>query len=136
MQTIETRQPQSTQTNDDSGRHKPESRLTFTPQADVIETSESYTVDVYMPGVSDKSVEATVENDVLSIRGHVEHPNPGNLRLAYQEYELGDYRRVFVLSDGIDRDRISATVRDGMLHMVLPKSEHSKARRIAIQPAS
>jgi len=109
--------------------------LVYTPEVDIVETPENYVLDVYMPGVNEQSAEATLENDVLTIRGQVQRSAKENLRLTYQEYEVGDYRRVFTLSDGVDRDRVSATVRDGVLHLVLPKSESSKARRIAIKAA-
>jgi len=114
---------------------EPNGRSVYTPEADVLETSDSYVLDVYMPGVTEKGAEATLENDVLTIRGRVEPSGHPNLRLTYQEYDLGDYRRVFTLTDGVDRERISATVRDGVLHLVLPKSESSKAKRISIKAA-
>jgi HSP20 family molecular chaperone IbpA len=46
---------------------------------------------------------------------------------------LGDYERAFTLSENIDRDRIEATLRDGVLHLVLPKAETAKARKIEIK---
>jgi HSP20 family molecular chaperone IbpA len=109
--------------------------VVYTPEADILETSGSYVVDVYMPGVTDKSAEATLENDVLTIRGQVDLTPRENVRLMHQEYRVGDYRRVFTLTDDIDRDHVSATVRDGVLHLVLPKAESSKAKRIAIKAA-
>ena len=109
--------------------------VVFTPATDVIETADSYQVTVNMPGVREQDMEATLENDVLSIRGHAQPVQHPKMRLAYQEYEAGDYRRVFTLTDQIDREHISATVKDGVLHLVLPKSEGSKAKKIAIKAA-
>jgi len=51
------------------------------------------------------------------------------------EYADGDYERVFTLSENIDRDRIEATLKDGVLHLVLPKAESAKARKIELKPA-
>ena len=109
--------------------------VVYTPEADIVETRESYVLDVYMPGVSDKTAEATLENDVLTIRGQVKRPRRDTARLVHHEYRVGDYRRVFTLSDGVDREGVSASVRDGVLHLVLPKAESSKAKRIAIKAA-
>lgn len=114
-------------------RDRPEA--IFTPAANIMETADSYLLDVDMPGVSDKGVDLTLENDVLSIRGHVEPENHPNFRLAYQEYEIGDYRRVFSLSEHVDRNRIQATVKDGVLHLVLPKAESAKPRKIEVRAA-
>lgn len=128
--TIQKTSPQELQTD-----VEPNGRTAYTPESDILETADSYVLDIYMPGVTEKGAEATLENDVLTIRGRVDVPNQQDLKLVYQEYEVGDYRRVFTLTDGVDRDRISATVRDGILHLVLPKSEGSKAKRIAIKAA-
>jgi HSP20 family protein len=111
----------------------PVNTVVFTPVTDVIETTENYRVTVNMPGVREQDMEATVENDVLTIRGRVEPEQHPKMRLVYQEYEVGDYRRVFTLSDVVDREHISAAVKDGVLQLVLPKSEGSKAKKIAIK---
>jgi len=129
-QVLQETRPQAVQTHPETN-----GGVVYTPAVDIIETPDSYELDVYMPGISDKTAEATLENDVLTIRGQVERSPKENLRLAYQEYEVGDYRRVFTVSDGVDRERVSATVRDGVLHLVLPKSESSKAKRIVIKAA-
>jgi HSP20 family protein len=109
--------------------------VVFTPATDVIETADRYEVTVNMPGVREQDMEATLENDVLTIRGHAESVQHPKMRLAYQEYASGDYRRVFTLTDHIDREHISATLKDGVLHVLLPKSEGGKAKKIAIKAA-
>jgi HSP20 family molecular chaperone IbpA len=110
-------------------------KLIFTPEADIIETADGYTVDVYMPGVSEATAEVTLENDALTVSGRVEQAEVANLRPVYREYETGDYRRVFTLADHVDRAKVSATVRDGVLHLVLPKAESSRPKRIAVKAA-
>jgi HSP20 family molecular chaperone IbpA len=88
-----------------------------------------------MPGVNEKGVDVTLENDVLSIRGHVEIEEHPDFKLVYREYGVGDFRRVFTLSDEVDRERIQATVKDGVLHLVLPKAETAKPRKIEVRAA-
>ena len=58
---------------------------------------------------------------------------PKGRRLLHEEYRLGDYRPSFILSDEVDRDRISAELKNGVLRLVLPKSERSRTRRIEIK---
>jgi HSP20 family protein len=55
--------------------------------------------------------------------------------MMYSEYEIGDYERVFTLSDEIDRDKIVATVKNGVLRLELPKAEKVKPKKIAIKAA-
>ena len=51
-----------------------------------------------MPGVDEKSVDITLEKNVLTINGYVEPVQPDNYSLAYAEYEAGDFQRSFTLS--------------------------------------
>ena len=47
---------------------------------------------------------------------------------------MGGFLRTFALPDGIDRDRIAATVKNGVLRLTLPKSEAARPRKIVIHP--
>jgi HSP20 family protein len=112
-----------------------EMNVVFTPAANITETADNYLLDVDMPGVSESGVDLTLENDVLSIRGRCEPESHPDFRPTYREYETGDYRRVFTLSREVDRNRIEATVKDGVLHLVLPKTENAKPRKIQVHAA-
>lgn len=107
----------------------------YVPRADIYETEEALVVLADMPGVDQNSLDITLEKNVLSIRGHVEIQNPDNYNLAYAEYEVGDYERNFTLSDGIDTDNISASIKNGVLQINLPKSGPAKARKINVLAA-
>jgi HSP20 family protein len=105
----------------------------YTPQVDIVERKDDIVVTADMPGVDETSVEINLEKNVLSIFGKVEEEIFKNHRRAYAEYGVGDYERVFTLSDEIDRDRIQATVRNGVLKLVLPKAEALKSRKIVVK---
>jgi HSP20 family molecular chaperone IbpA len=108
-------------------------RPVFLPPADIYETKDSIVVLAEMPGVSPEGVDISLERRVLTIRGRsAAHEHSGYQRV-YDEYVHGDYERVFTLSENIDRDRIEATLRDGVLRLVLPKAETAKARRIELK---
>jgi HSP20 family protein len=108
-------------------------RKVFLPRADVYETADGVIVEADMPGVDEKSLDITVENDVLTIRGKVEAvENPG-YKPAYAEYETGDYERAFTLSQDIDRERIDASIRNGVLRLALPKATQARAHKIAVK---
>jgi HSP20 family protein len=76
------------------------------------------------------SFDPFLERRVLTIRGR----STANAHIGYySEYTGGGYERVFTLSDTIDRDRIEATLEDGVLHLVLPKPEPARARKIELK---
>jgi len=105
----------------------------YTPQVDIVEKKEEIVVFADMPGVDEKSVDINLEKNVLSIFGKVDVESVKDHKRAYAEYGVGDFERVFTLSDEIDRDRIQATVKNGVLKLVLPKAEAMKSRKIAVK---
>jgi HSP20 family protein len=109
-------------------------RRVFMPRADIYETPDAIIVFSDMPGVDEKNVDITLEKNVLTISGHVEPPPlPSGVRLIYEEYEIGDYLRAFTLSDEVDRDRIEASMKQGVLKVTLPKSTSAKTRKISVK---
>ncbi len=104
----------------------------YTPSVDIIERKEDIVVTADMPGVDEKSVDITLEKNVLTIYGKVEPRMPENNRLVLSEYSVGDYQRVFTLSDVIDREGIRASVKNGVLRVVLPKAEKVKTKKIEV----
>jgi HSP20 family protein len=104
----------------------------FTPTVDIVEHKNDIVVLADMPGVDDKSLDITLEKELLTIYGRVEPEVPENHRLAIAEYGVGDYKRTFTISNEIDRDHIEASVKDGVLKLVLPKAESAKTRKIPV----
>ncbi|MDA8106018.1 MAG: Hsp20/alpha crystallin family protein [Nitrospiraceae bacterium] len=114
------------------GIERTRTRKVYTPAVDIIEKKGEIVVVADMPGVDEKSLDVTLERNVLTLYGRVEPAIPEGHRLIASEYGIGDYQRVFALSDEIDRDRIRAIVKNGVLRLVLPKAESAKTRKIAV----
>ena len=130
-QEVNTVQQQTPTTREASQRMPP--RPVFMPAADIYETNDSIVVLAEMPGVSTDGVDISLERRVLTIRGRSAPSEHRGYQRVYNEYADGDYERVFTLSDNIDRDRIEATLKDGVLQLVLPKVEAAKARKIELK---
>jgi HSP20 family protein len=106
----------------DLAESKPERHnRAFVPNVDIYETADVINVVADMPGVSADTLDITLEQGVLTINGHVEEARPADHSPAYAEYRVGDYARRFSLSNQIAQDEIDATVKDGVLHLRLPK---------------
>ena len=108
---------------------------TFVPRVDIYETKDALHLIADMPGVDENTVDVELEKNILTIAGRVEGEKPKDYSLVFSEYEVGDYERTFTLSDEIDREKIKATVKQGVLCLELPKAEKLKPKKIAISAA-
>jgi HSP20 family protein len=104
----------------------------FVAMADIFETDQALTVVLEMPGVNKESVDVRVENDTLSVEGRVDFSNYAGLQPVYTEYNVGNYARSFQLSSKIEQGSIKAELKDGVMTLVLPKSEKAKPRKITV----
>ncbi len=109
------------------------SRRCFVPKADIYETENEIIVLADIPGASEKTLEITLEKNVLSINAFISPVQSTGYQLAYAEYDEGDYQRSFRLSDEIDRDRIEASISNGVLHLRLPKAAAARSRKISVK---
>jgi HSP20 family molecular chaperone IbpA len=105
----------------------------FIPPVDIIESDDALTLMADMPGVDERNLEITLDNDILSIQANVEPALFDGYDLVYQEYEVGDYQRSFTLSETINREKIEATYKNGVLQLHLPKAEPAKPKKISIK---
>jgi HSP20 family molecular chaperone IbpA len=108
---------------------------TYSPKVDIVERKDDVVIIADMPGVDEKSVDITLEKDTLTISGTVGERLPEGARSRLSEYAVGDYRRVFTINEAIDRDRVGAVVKHGVLRLVLPKVEEARSRKIAVKGA-
>ena len=104
----------------------------FVPVTDIFETAEALTVVLEMPGVDRDSIEANVENDVVTIEGRIDFSKYEGMQPVYTEYNVGHYARSFQISNKVDQSKISAQMKDGVVTIVLPKAEQAKPRKIQV----
>ena len=104
----------------------------FLPVADIYEAEHDLTIILEMPGVEKSNVDIRVEDGVLSVEGRLDLTKYQGLQPLYTEYNIGNYSRSFQLSNKIDQEGIKADLKDGVMTIVLPKSETAKPRRINV----
>ena len=104
--------------------------MCFIPRADIFETDENIYVVVDVPGANESSIDITIEKNVLTMNAFIEAEDLDGYGLNLNEYAIGDYQRSFRLSNTIDRDKIQATVKDGVLRLQLPKAGEAKIARL------
>jgi len=110
-------------------------RYTYTPKCDIWETADTVYLEAELPGVEEQNVDIKLEDGVLSILGRVNGPDFAGYQRSYCEYESGNFERSFRVSEAIDEERITAALKNGLLHVELPKREAVKPRRIQVAVA-
>ena len=107
----------------------------FTPAVDILETPEAYLLVADVPGATAETIDVNFERGELTLRARVTQRNGSTTRFVRREYAIGDYERTFRLSESIDSTKIEATLSHGVLHLMLPKAESVKTRRVPIRGA-
>jgi HSP20 family molecular chaperone IbpA len=102
------------------------------PAVDVFEDAGGITLLADMPGVPRDQLELKLEGDALLVEGSVQPRTPEGLEAVYAEVRVPRYRRSFTLSRELDRTRIEANLKDGVLTLRIPKQAHAQPRRIAV----
>lgn len=97
-------------------------RRAYVPAVDIVETENSVDLVVDVPGVAENSVELTIEKNILTVSAVPSDGVIAGKKLIYAEYGVGEYRRSFALADEIDQENISASLKNGVLRIRLPKS--------------
>lgn len=118
--------------NTASQEHADERRRFLTPDTDIFEDGDNIYLVADMPGVDKKSVDIAVEKNILTIKGYVEPTAHDGHKVTFREYGSSDYRRSFRLSDDIDNDKIEASMENGVLRVLLPKSGPARIRKIPV----
>lgn len=101
---------------------------------DAYSTDDEIVVTAAVPGISPDDIDVKIDNDVLSIhastRKDVEVDEPNYL---LRERFVGEYTRSLKLNTAVDADAIEANVENGILTLVLPKTEAVRPRTIAVK---
>lgn len=103
----------------------------FTPAVDILENPKELVVMVDMPGVDKDRVEIDLKDNILSIVGRVPEESAEGEGLL-TEYRTGNFFRTFRITDVVDQSKITASMADGVLKVVLPKAEKAVPRKISI----
>ena len=106
--------------------------VTF-PAVNVASSGDAVTVYLFAPGIDAKSLEISLQQNVLSVGGRREAAPASEATYYRNERFDGAFRRVISLPEDIDPDKVEASYRDGIVEIRLQRRESSKPRRIEIQ---
>ncbi len=104
------------------------------PSLDVAETKNDIVVKVELPGMDQKDIDISLSDGHLMIKGEKkreEGEKGENYRFIERSY--GAFTRSIRLPKEVKRDEISASYKNGVLKVVLPKSEDAKKKEVKIK---
>ncbi|HLG32694.1 MAG TPA: Hsp20/alpha crystallin family protein [Ignavibacteriaceae bacterium] len=104
-----------------------------TPLVDIVEQNDEFILIANLPGLQRDYLQVKVEESNLVIFGKIGYDTASTRKYILQENEIGNYYRLFKISDTIDKNKISAKYDNGQLIVSLPKTENAKPRTIEIQ---
>jgi HSP20 family protein len=105
----------------------------FRPDIDILENPDGYVVYADLPGVDDKSIDVRLDRGTLTLDARLATLPETGWSPIHTEYRVGSYHREFRISEDIDTSGVSAKMQNGVLELVLPKSENRRPRAIQVQ---
>jgi HSP20 family protein len=109
----------------------PDETLAWVPPADVEETDDAYLIEVELPGADQDDINIEVNGRELTVSGEIkEKERKGILRRRTRK--VGEFQYAVALPGDIDADNVSARLENGVLTVMVPKSQRAKPRRIAV----
>jgi len=124
------REPNRCQTANDSEKAV-ETDYSRKPLADVIERQDAYELYLDMPGVEQEDLEIVYEQGELHVKGLVVAVHD-NAELLYNERPSCSYARSFSIKDGIDPEKITARLENGVVMIELGKTAAELPKRIEV----
>ena len=104
------------------------------PSTDVSETKDNLVLKVELPGLDSKDVKVSVADDLLTIKGEKNQEKDEHDERSHSvERYYGSFQRSFRLPASVKVDKIEASFNNGVLKIVLPKSEEAKKKEIEIK---
>ena len=106
---------------------------TWSIPLDVAQVGDNIEVHASLPGVKPDDIQVSIENNVLTIKGHTkeekEHQDGGYLM---RERRVGSFHRSLRLPDTVDTERVKPYYEDGVLTVSFPKMESKKAKQLKV----
>lgn len=120
---------------------------TISPSVDISETKEAYTIEMDLPGKTEKDINIELDRNVLTISSvkevtketaekekteTKEKPAEPATKWLLKERRTSKFARRFTLPEDINAEQIAASFKNGVLHIVVPRKELEAPKKIAI----
>jgi HSP20 family protein len=105
------------------------SRTSSMPAVNIREDDKNFTLELAVPGMDKKDLKIDINEDVLTIGAEAKNETEENTEgYKRKEFSYSSFCRSFYLPENVNRDKISAAYKDGILSVELPKNDEEKAK--------
>jgi HSP20 family protein len=105
----------------------------WSPALDLYQDKDNVVAVVELPGMKKEDIEISLRDGTLAISGERKSQTSNGEKAERTERYIGRFRRSVTLPTRVDADKISATYRDGILTVTLPKAEEAKPKQIEVK---
>jgi len=102
------------------------------PRTNLYENGDNFEIRAEVPGLEKDDLNVKIQGNYLEISGKRESDAPDGYRTHRTERGTGSFSRSFTLPADVDSTKVQATLKDGVLYLMLPKHEASKPKKITI----
>lgn len=104
-------------------------RSTSMPAVNIKEDDKTFTLDLAVPGIDKKDLNIEINEDVITISSeHKEEKEERRDDFKRREFSYSSFCRSFYLPENVNKEKIEANYRDGILSVILPKEKEEKTR--------
>ncbi len=107
---------------------------TVYPVVNIEETESEYLISAELPGMEKKDIHISLENNILALSGEKKSESKSEEKNFHRyERSYGKFYRSFELPHSVDREKIDASYKNGVLNISLPKAEEAKPKQIEVK---
>ncbi|HEX2395098.1 MAG TPA: Hsp20/alpha crystallin family protein [Bacteroidales bacterium] len=99
------------------------------PAVNIVEGKDDYRIEVAAPGLHKEDFKINLDNNVMTVSSEKEEKQEGNEdKVMRKEFSYYSFSRSFTLPDTVNADKITATHKDGILQIMIPKKDDAKVK--------
>ena len=103
------------------------------PQINVGASADRVDVYAFAAGLDPKTLDISMQQNLLTITGERKLDEPEKADYYRKERFAGSFRRAISLPEDVDPDKVNATYRDGVLHLIIQRREEVKPRKVEVK---
>ena len=105
----------------------------WNPACNTYEDEQGFWVQVALAGLDRKDIGIVFDDGVLTVKGAVKGEDSSKRTYFAREIGSGDFSRSFRLPNNVDPGKVSASYKEGLLTIEIPKREDAKPRQIVVE---